>query len=109
MHPALSDRSQMDTLPEVQAGQQLDITTLFKEGDLVDVAGTSSGKGFQGGIKRWNMVRWLAWLCMIRCRVGAAGLTLPASSAPLLAAPWFHDPRLQVAPWPRYHRYALLG
>jgi large subunit ribosomal protein L3 len=28
--------------------------SLFKEGDFVDVAGTSKGKGFQGTVKRWN-------------------------------------------------------
>lgn len=27
---------------------------VFAEGDLVDVTGTSKGKGFQGTIKRWN-------------------------------------------------------
>merc|ERR1711934_903567 len=30
---------------------------IFQEGDLIDVTGTSIGKGFQGGIKRWNMHR----------------------------------------------------
>ncbi|MCA9387315.1 50S ribosomal protein L3, partial [Candidatus Dojkabacteria bacterium] len=27
---------------------------IFTEGDLVDVAGVSKGKGFQGVMKRWN-------------------------------------------------------
>lgn len=27
---------------------------LFKEGEYVDIVGTSIGKGFQGGIKRWH-------------------------------------------------------
>lgn len=27
---------------------------LFKAGDMVDVSGTSIGKGFQGGMKRWH-------------------------------------------------------
>jgi large subunit ribosomal protein L3 len=27
---------------------------LFEAGDFVDVTGTSKGKGFQGGMKRWN-------------------------------------------------------
>lgn len=35
------------------AGQQLTVE-LFKEGELVDVTGTSIGKGFQGGMKRWH-------------------------------------------------------
>ncbi len=34
-------------------GQQLTVE-LFKEGELIDVTGTSIGKGFQGGMKRWN-------------------------------------------------------
>ncbi len=29
----------------------------FQSGDLVDVTGTSKGKGFQGNIKRWNQAR----------------------------------------------------
>ena len=29
---------------------------LFKAGDFVDVSGTTIGKGFQGGMKRWNWV-----------------------------------------------------
>ena len=34
-------------------GQQLNVE-LFKEGELVDVTGKSIGKGFQGGMRRWN-------------------------------------------------------
>jgi len=34
-----------------QAGQSLDVS-LFSPGELVDVTGTSKGKGFQGGVKR---------------------------------------------------------
>jgi len=29
-------------------GQQLNVTDMFKEGDFVDVAGITIGKGFQG-------------------------------------------------------------
>ncbi len=36
---------------EVQVGQRLDVA-LFKAGDLVDVTGTSKGKGFAGVVKR---------------------------------------------------------
>ena len=36
-----------------KVGQQLTVE-LFKENELVDVAGISIGKGFQGGMKRWN-------------------------------------------------------
>ncbi|KAF5188273.1 50S ribosomal protein L3 [Thalictrum thalictroides] len=40
-----------------EPNQKLVVDELFKEGDLVDVAGTTIGKGFQGGIKRWNFHR----------------------------------------------------
>ena len=36
-----------------KAGQKID-ADLFAKGDFVDVIGTSIGKGFQGGMKRWN-------------------------------------------------------
>lgn len=42
-----------------EAGQKLDWATMFSEGDLVDVQGTSIGKGFQGGIKRHGYKRGL--------------------------------------------------
>jgi large subunit ribosomal protein L3 len=41
---------------EVAVGQQVDVN-VFEEGDLVDVQGTSIGKGFQGAIKRHNFSR----------------------------------------------------
>jgi len=34
-------------------GQEIKVD-FFKPGDFVDVTGTSIGKGFQGGMKRWN-------------------------------------------------------
>ena len=37
---------------EVQLGQKLLINDLFTEGDVVNVIGTSKGKGFQGVVKR---------------------------------------------------------
>ncbi|GAB5354510.1 hypothetical protein AAMO2058_000124600 [Amorphochlora amoebiformis] len=40
-----------------EPGQQLKAEELFSVGDLVDVSGTSVGKGFQGSVKRWNMAR----------------------------------------------------
>ncbi|KMS99837.1 hypothetical protein BVRB_1g016890 [Beta vulgaris subsp. vulgaris] len=39
--------------------QKLVFEDLFKEGDLVDISGTTIGKGFQGGIKRHNFKRGL--------------------------------------------------
>merc|ERR1711904_567435 len=41
----------------IQKGKQLEPAELFCEGAVIDVAGFSIGKGFQGGIKRWNMHR----------------------------------------------------
>jgi len=38
---------------EAAVGQQVDVN-IFEEGDLVDVQGTSIGKGFQGVMKRHN-------------------------------------------------------
>ncbi len=39
--------------PELKVGQELTLS-LFQEYELVDVVGVSIGKGFQGGMKRWN-------------------------------------------------------
>jgi large subunit ribosomal protein L3 len=36
-----------------QVGQELKVD-VFKPGEYVDVTGISEGKGFQGGMKRWN-------------------------------------------------------
>ena len=40
-------------LEQLAPGQELDVS-MFKVGDLVDVAGTSKGRGFQGVVKRWG-------------------------------------------------------
>ncbi len=40
-----------DEAPEV--GGELTVS-LFEAGQLIDVTGTSKGKGFQGAVKRWN-------------------------------------------------------
>lgn len=36
-----------------EAGQELTVA-LFEAGQKVDVTGSTKGKGFQGGVKRWN-------------------------------------------------------
>jgi large subunit ribosomal protein L3 len=41
-------------LDAYQVGDQVTCDTIFKPGDIVDVTGTSKGKGFQGVIRRWN-------------------------------------------------------
>lgn len=43
----------VDEQEALERGKQVTVE-IFKEGELVDVAGTSIGKGFQGGVKRWN-------------------------------------------------------
>ena len=42
-----------NTDQELKVGDEIK-TDIFKEGSFVDVVGTSIGKGFQGGMKRWN-------------------------------------------------------
>ncbi|MGM8365572.1 50S ribosomal protein L3 [Virgibacillus sp. W0181] len=43
-------------LDEYEVGQEINVEA-FQEGDIVDVTGTSKGKGFQGSIKRHNYAR----------------------------------------------------
>lgn len=44
-----------DNLGELKAGDQITLSDSgFELGQKVDVTGTSKGKGFQGGVKRWN-------------------------------------------------------
>jgi large subunit ribosomal protein L3 len=38
---------------DYKVGEELKVD-LFKAGDFVDITATSIGKGFQGGMKRWN-------------------------------------------------------
>lgn len=42
-----------DSLEGFDAGGEIKVD-IFEAGQIVDVTGTSKGKGFQGGIKRWN-------------------------------------------------------
>jgi large subunit ribosomal protein L3 len=42
-----------DMSKEYKIGEEIKVD-LFKMGDFVDVTGTSIGKGFQGGMKRWG-------------------------------------------------------
>ena len=39
---------------EIEVGQKIKATEVFKKGDLVDVIGISKGKGFAGVVKRWG-------------------------------------------------------
>ena len=44
----------MEEVSQYEVGQEIKLSDLFKAGDLVDVSGTSKGKGFTGVIKRWG-------------------------------------------------------
>jgi len=46
----------IDNPEEFEIGQEIKVD-LFEEGEIVDVEGTSKGKGFQGSIKRHNHSR----------------------------------------------------
>eukprot|EP01025_Chloroclados_australasicus_P054875 TRINITY_DN6555_c1_g1_i1.p2 TRINITY_DN6555_c1_g1~~TRINITY_DN6555_c1_g1_i1.p2 ORF type:complete len:284 (-),score=29.17 TRINITY_DN6555_c1_g1_i1:162-977(-) len=50
----LKDPAQLE---EYELGQELNGGEMFQEGDLVDIAGTSTGKGFQGTIKKYHHAR----------------------------------------------------
>ena len=40
--------------PEVKEGDKLGVSDVFSTGEHVDVIGTSKGRGFQGGVKRYH-------------------------------------------------------
>ncbi len=40
--------------PEVKEGDKLAVSDVFSTGEHVDVIGTSKGRGFQGGVKRYH-------------------------------------------------------
>lgn len=42
-----------DAAVEYKVGDEIKVD-VFKTGDFIDVTGTSKGKGFQGGMKRWH-------------------------------------------------------
>ena len=58
-HLLMRSRSQIKSVEGLTVGQQLQAESIFKAGDLVDVQGTSIGKGFQGGVKRHGFARGL--------------------------------------------------
>ncbi|MDD5496465.1 MAG: 50S ribosomal protein L3 [Candidatus Omnitrophica bacterium] len=43
----------MNDVANYKAGQKLE-ADIFVKGDFVDITGTSIGRGFQGGVKRWG-------------------------------------------------------
>lgn len=42
-----------ESIEGIKIGDRIDVS-LFREGDMVKVAGISKGKGFQGAVKRWG-------------------------------------------------------
>jgi len=40
--------------PKYAVGDEIKVSDIFNPGDLVTVSGTSKGKGFAGGVKRWH-------------------------------------------------------
>lgn len=46
--------SQLKKGVEFKVGEPIEIDTILKEGDTVNVSGVSCGKGFAGAMKRWN-------------------------------------------------------
>ena len=44
----------VDDVSGYEVGQELTVTDLVQPGDLVDVTGTSKGRGFTGVMKRWD-------------------------------------------------------
>lgn len=43
-----------DNVDEFNVGDEIACGSVFAVGDVIDVTGTSKGKGFQGVMKRWN-------------------------------------------------------
>jgi large subunit ribosomal protein L3 len=48
-------RCDVDALGWATPGQELKVSEIFQSGELVDVSGTSIGRGFQGVVKRHHM------------------------------------------------------
>lgn len=44
-----------EDLAKYQEGQEVKISEVFKEGQIIDICGTTKGRGFTGVLARWNM------------------------------------------------------
>jgi large subunit ribosomal protein L3 len=40
--------------PDLKVGDVVKVSDIFTQGDIISVSGTSKGKGFAGGVKRWG-------------------------------------------------------
>lgn len=47
----------VDSTDDLEPGQEIKASTVFEEGERIDVRGTSKGRGFQGTIRRHNFSR----------------------------------------------------
>ena len=52
--PAVLGEVRVENTEGVELGSTLNVEDIFKAGDIVNVTGTSKGKGFASGIKRYN-------------------------------------------------------
>jgi large subunit ribosomal protein L3 len=43
-----------DKKPDLKVGDEIKISDIFSEGDVITITGTSKGKGFAGVVKRWG-------------------------------------------------------
>jgi len=50
--PRFFKEIRMDDIEGAELGTSIDIATVFAPGDIIDVTGTSKGKGWAGGVKR---------------------------------------------------------
>ena len=78
---------QVKDIEGYEVGQQLNVTEMFKEGDLLDIAGKSVGKGFQGELERCclhGQIRCCIWAVAFICFVSDVshlGLTVSPRTA----------------------------
>lgn len=52
--PRFLAEARLDEKPDFKVGDEVKVSDIFQEGDIVQVTGTSKGKGFAGVMKRWN-------------------------------------------------------
>jgi len=44
----------LDKEPDFKVGDEIKVSDIFSEGDVITITGTSKGKGFAGVVKRWG-------------------------------------------------------
>lgn len=48
-------RVEGEAFDKYQEGQEVNLSEVFQEGQIIDIAGTTKGRGFTGVLARWNM------------------------------------------------------